>query len=230
MFKYLIESHNKREDRKEYKLYGVPVQVINKYPDNIKISNILSIVKTKLPPAFLNGLEIIYIGDFPELNDREIQAMLKDDAIWLSSNNIKNFLTEPLIAESIIHEIAHLVEERWKDFIYEDGAIQSEYDGKKQRLVDLLRGEGESVFSDLFFKDEYLSELDAFLYKTVGYDKLSLIASDLFLSPYSVTTIREYFADGFQAFFSPDRRYLKEISPLLYARIQNLVKEINNEY
>ena len=230
MFKYITESNNKIQDRKEYNLYNVPVYIVDKYPDNIKVNNIIEMVKSTLPPSFFEGLEVIYVGDFPELNQRDIQAMLKDGAIWLSSNNVKNFLTEPLIAESIIHEVAHLIEGRWKDLIYGDGAIEAEYNGKKQRLLDILKAEGESVFNDLFFKDEYLSEFDAFLYRNVGYDKLSMLAGDLFLSPYAITTIREYFADGFQAFFSSDRRYLRDISPILYSKIKNLVKEINNEH
>ena len=41
-----------------------------------------------------------------------------------------------------------------------------------------------------------LKEFDNFLYKKIGYDKLSLLTSGLFLSPYSITTIREYFASG----------------------------------
>jgi hypothetical protein len=40
--------------------------------------------------------------------------MLKDGAIWISSNNIKNVITEPLVVENIIHEIAHLLEERFQ--------------------------------------------------------------------------------------------------------------------
>ena len=144
MFKYITESNNKIQDRKEYNLYNVPVYIVDKYPDNIKVNNIIEMVKSTLPPSFFEGLEVIYVGDFPELNQRDIQAMLKDGAIWLSSNNVKNFLTEPLIAESIIHEVAHLIEGRWKDFIYGDGAIESEYNGKKQRLLDILKAEGES--------------------------------------------------------------------------------------
>jgi hypothetical protein len=86
----------------------------------------------------------------------------------------------------------------------------------------VLKHHNYSVFKDLFFDKSNLSELDDFLYREVGYDRLSLFINGLFLTPYSVTTLREYFASGFQAFFSDNRDYLKDISPVLYNKIQNL--------
>ena len=230
MLKYIIESQDKfNKQRKEYSLYNVPIKVIDELPDNIKINNIINNIKSKIDKDFLKNIRNIFIGDFDDLNKRNIQAMLKDNSIWVSSNNIKNFLTEKSITNSIMHEIAHSLEKSFEKSLYSDGKLKNEYNSKKKRLFDTLKHHDYDVFKDLFFKDNNISELDDFLYKRVGYDKLAIFVNGLFLTPYSVTTLREYFASGFQAFFSNDRDYLKDISPILYSKIYELVKEINNE-
>jgi hypothetical protein len=43
MIDYIKESNKKAQDRNEYMLFNVPVYVINKFPSNIKINNILKI-------------------------------------------------------------------------------------------------------------------------------------------------------------------------------------------
>ena len=230
MIDYIKESNKKAQDRNEYMLFNVPVYVINKFPSNIKINNILDSVKDIIDIKYLDGLETIYIGDFKDLNRRDIQSMLKDDAIWISSNNVKNVITEPLVVENIIHEIAHLVEEKYQSQIYGDGKLEREYDSKKNRLFHLLKNEGYDIDLDLFFSDDMLKEFDNFLYKVVGYDKISLLTAGLFLSPYSITTVREYFATGMLDYLTDDESYIKEISPVLYSKIKNIEETIEDGY
>jgi len=204
MIDYIKESNKKAQDRNEYMLFNVPVYVINKFPSNIKINNILDSVKDIINKKYLDGLETIYIGDFKDLNRRDIQSMLKDDAIWISSNNVKNVITEPLVVENIIHEIAHLLEEKYQSQIYGDRKLEREYNSKKNRLFHLLKNEEYDIDLELFFSDDMLKEFDNFLYKVVGYDKISLLTAGLFLSPYSITTIREYFASGMLDYLTND--------------------------
>jgi hypothetical protein len=230
MIDYIKESNKKAQDRNEYMLFNVPVYVINKFPSNIKINNILDSVKDIINKKYLDRLDAIYIGDFKDLNKRDIQSMLKDDAIWISSNNIKNVITEPLVVENIIHEIAHLLEEKYQSQIYGDGKLEREYNSKKNRLFHLLKNEGYDIDLNLFFSDDMLKEFDNFLYKVVGYDKISLLTAGLFLSPYSITTIREYFASGMLDYLTNDDSYIDEISPVLYSKIKQIEENLNNEY
>ena len=225
---YIKESNERIQDRSEYMLYCVPVFVINKFSKHIKINNILNSVKEKINKDFLNGLDAIYIGDFDDLNKRKIQSMLKDGAIWISSNNIVNVITEPLIAENIIHEIAHLLEDRFQEILYGSGGIEQEYESKKQRLYSLLKADGYEITPELFFSDDYLREFDSFLYQEVGYDKLSLLSAGLFFSPYSITSVREYFANGFLLYLSEEYEYLKNLSPVLYSKIVKILNKLNN--
>ena len=74
-----------------------------------------------------------------------------------------------------------------------------------------------------FLNLEYSIGFDNFLYKEVGYPLLSVLTVNLFYSPYGATSLREYFANCFEAyFFHKDVAYLKKISPNVFAKIVNL--------
>ena len=72
---------------------------------------------------------------------------------------------------------------------------------------------------------EYDARFDDYLYKDLGYDKLRLITPELFYSPYAITSLREYWANGFENYLLGDRNMLKDISPVLYNKIENLFEE-----
>jgi len=227
MKKYLEHSVKKSlKERKEYLLYDVSVYMINFFPDHINVNNVLEDLKELIPYEVLYGLEGIYIGEFPELIERDIQAMLKDGAIYLSSYKEHPEVTEEIIVKDIVHELAHLVEDNYQFEIYGDNSIEKEYVGKKKRLVELLRANGISFhgMGNLFFSEDKVDELDDFLFKELEYDNLSSLTPGLFLSPYSVTSIREYFANGFEEYINGDLYYLKEISPALYNKLESFLE------
>jgi len=232
MKKYLKNSFiRSMNERKEYYLFDIPVYMLNYLPDHIDVNYVLDELKELLPYEFFNTLEGIYIGEFPDLKDRDIQAMLKDSVIYLSS--FKDFpeVTEEIIIKDIVHEIAHLVEDEYYNEIFGDYRLESEYNGKKKRLVDMLRSNGVSFpgMGSLFFAEDSVDELDDFLYKELGYNNIIPLTTGLFSSPYSVTSIREYFANGFEEYVMGDKRYIKEISPILYQKIDDLFISIGVE-
>lgn len=228
MKKYLTHSVEKSlKERKEYYLNNnIPVHILKPFPEHINVNNILEELKDMVPYEFISDLEGIYVGEFSELKDRKIQAMFKDGAIYLS--NFKEFpdVTEEIIIKDIVHELAHLLEDKFHYEIYGDDAIEKEYIGKKKRLVDLLRANDVSFhgMGKLFFSDEYVDKLDNFLFKELGYDNLSSLTPGLFISPYSATSIREYFANGFEEYISGDQYYLREISPTLYNKLESILE------
>ena len=213
-------------NRENY-LYDIPIFILNPFSEEIKIDDVVEEITNIIPYKFLKGLEGVYVGDFPELKDRDIHAMLKDDAIYLSSILPDDeSVSYDLIVSDVVHEIAHLLENKQYYEIYGDKEIETEYLGKKKRLVDLLRANGISFhgMGKLFFSEEHVDELDNFLYDQIGYDKIIPLTVGLFTSPYSVTSLREYFANGFEEYLSGDKDYLKEISPSLYNKIEFLIK------
>ena len=75
-----------------------------------------------------------------------------------------------------------------------------------------------------FLNPDYSREFDEFLYKKVGYPLLRTITQGLFYSPYAATSLREYFANGFENLhIKKDYNYLQIMSPVLYYKIENLL-------
>jgi hypothetical protein len=223
MKKYVLESYNRYvENRKEYYLNSVPVFVINPLPSDIDLEYVLEEIASSVPNSFIDLVDGIYIGQFPELKNREIQAMLKDGAIYLSNFEDEIDVTEDVIIDDIIHEIAHAIEDKHHSILYDDGIVEKEYIGKKKRLMDTLEAEGEEFDKYMFFSDS-VDKFDDFLYNDIGYDRLSLTINGLFISPYSVTTLREYFSNGFEEYLRGDRAYLKQTCPYLFYKIDELM-------
>jgi hypothetical protein len=61
-----------------------------------------------------------------------------------------------------------------------------------------------------------LTNFDKYLYEEVGYPALHNMTAGLFCSPYAATSLREYFANGFEYYFVKNRQLVSKLSPQLY--------------
>ena len=68
----------------------------------------------------------------------------------------------------------------------------------------------------------YDKEIDMYFYKEVGYDTMWTIVSGLFPTPYSATSLREYFAIGFEEFYMGAQTDLRKICPILFSKLSEL--------
>ena len=205
----------------------VPVVIINKLPSDIDFNNVIKDLEKNIPSQILNLIDGIYIGEFKELEERNIEAMFKDGVIYLSSFKNIDYASEELISRNICHELAHAMEEKLGYEIYGDKLIQNEFKAKKDKLVSLLKYEGFRFSKKIFFDPELIDQLDDLLYNEIGYDRLSLIIPNLFISPYSVTSVREYFANGVEEYLFGDPDLLKNVNPVLYSKINKLYRELS---
>ena len=205
---------------------SIPIYIINKLPDKINFNNVIKTLEKYIPESILNMIEGIYIGEFDELKTRNIQAMFKDGVIYLSSFQNNPNVSEKWITKDICHELGHALEDNLGKEIYADGKIENEYNGKKQKLFSLLAHEGYHFAKEILFDDRLIEYLDDLLYKEIGYDKLSLIIPGLFTSPYSITSIREYFANGLEEYLLGNQKDLKKTCPILYKKIDSICDEM----
>lgn len=223
---YIKRTYN--TDRKEYYLFNqIPVFILNELPSNISVEQIINILEEYIPSFLFKGLDGVYIGDFQELNDRNVQALFKDDAIYLSSFRDGNEISEELLAREVTHELAHSLEQRLSNEIYSDGKIENEYTAKKEKLYSRLKHENIKFPKEFLFDDDLVDELDDLLYKKIGYDKISLVIPGLFLSPYCITSIREYFANGLEEYYLGDPEIIKSLSPALYKKLEEISYKID---
>ena len=126
--------------------------------------------------------------------------------------------------EDFIHEVAHSLESSYGLFIYDD-ALVAEFKGKRERLSHLLSAEGYHINPMLYGFTEYNKKFDNFLANEVGYPTLLTLTMGLFASPYGATSIQEYFANGFEKYILGNPRFIREISPTLYRKIEEIIND-----
>ena len=216
---YIKESHKKAlKENRERDLHGKMVYVKDPLPENINLDYVLEYMEKHIPSHLMHLIDAIYVGSFDFLEEKNVNAMYMDSVIY-TTNNQSN---EEDMIDDIVHELAHSVEELSGDELYFDGDIEREFLGKRERLCNLLMSQGYKPPLVSCVDVEYNKQFDEFLYQDVGYETLTTISMGLFYSPYAATSLREYFANGFEHYFLGDRKYLKNISPLLYNKIANV--------
>ena len=223
---YISESSVKsKQSSKEQFLFGsIPIYIKPELfflDGQSNISQVIDMVQKNVPPYLCSNIDVIYVGDFEEFEDKRFNAAYQNGAIYVINvqDNAKD------MADDIVHEIAHAVEERHSELIYGDGRVQNEFLGKRERLYQLLKANNESPheYKNLFHTLEYERDLDNYFLNQVGYKKLRSYINGLFYSPYATTSVREYFARGFEAYFLfKDFKTLANDSPILYNKLENL--------
>jgi hypothetical protein len=232
---YIAESAEKaKKNSREKYIYGDKLVFIkDQLPYGFDLEYVLETVEGLIPRAFFDNIDSIYIGNFKAFQDAGLpfNAKYKDNALYVTNEQDN----ENDMMDDIIHETAHAVEEQHEEEIYSDVTVENEFKGKRRTLYHLLDQEGYEPSEEKFGNVEYDKHFDHYLYNVVEYPTLSSLTTGLFYSPYSVTSLREYFANGFENYFMRDKNYLKKISPILYNKITDLVynstgEKQNNEY
>jgi len=224
--KTIVESIREKNEKikkklKDRKLFN-RIYVWEKDPvfEEVDIDKGLAIIVSKIPKSYFANVEGIYIGQFPELNKRNLNALFQDNAIYVSNNLMD---TEDLV-KNIVHEIAHSLEEQYSDLIAENDKLQREFLLKRQKLKKILNLNNYVVAEQDFENIEYDERFDDFLYQEVGYPAMHTLTSNLFVSPYAATSYKEYFANGFEHYYLNDFLSVKQISPILF----NVISKIEN--
>lgn len=216
---WLNESAKRGKKLKDmYDMNGVQVFIKDKLPDDIDPDFVFQYINARVPFHLTTGVDIVYIGQFPEMAKRDINAFYEDGAIYITNQQDD----EMDMIDDIIHELAHAVEVNNDELVYGSGLLQNEFIAKRKNLTTRLQ-ELYDVPKDFNFNIEYDVEIDKFLYKTVGYDVLNQMVANIFVSGYAATSISEYFARGFEEYFIGNREALKKLSPVLYRKINDLI-------
>ena len=217
--KWISESVKRSKTLKDhYKLYDIDVYIKDKLPEHVDVDFVLKYIIKVIPSYMFSGIDIIYVGQFDFLKQRDVNALYRDGAIYITNEQDD----DRDMIDDIIHEISHSVEDNFKDIIYADGRIMREFLGKRKKLYYLLKAEGLNPSETIQTEMAYNVDIDNYFYKTVGYPTLRSLINGLFLSPYSCTSLREYFATAFEEYFMLDRNTVKVISPFVYEKIEEL--------
>lgn len=216
---WIFESIRKSKKIKDhYKLHDINIFIKDNLPEDIDIDFVLKYISQRIPSYLLRGVDMIYIGDFKQLKEREVNALFEDGAIYLTNEQDD----DKDMIDDIVHEIAHSIEHLYGDRIYDDNLLVREFLGKRKRISLDLANYSYKPPKELQHKIEFTQEIDDYLYKEVGYDVLWNFTNGLFPSPYSITSLREYFARGFEEYVMENKKELKNVCPVLYKKIKKL--------
>ena len=97
-----------------FKFGGIDVHIDEPLPDDISIERVLKTVEQKLPSVYYQDLRAVRVGSYKEFDRRQVNALYKDQTLFISNeqDNMKDLL------DDIIHEIAHHLETKAAEEIY----------------------------------------------------------------------------------------------------------------
>ncbi len=204
-----------------YTLHSIDIIVKDNLPDNVDIEFVIKYITARVPQFLISGIDIIYVGQFNDLIEKGVNALYEDGAIYITNDQTD----EMDMIDDIVHELAHAVENNFPDLIYGDGKLEEEFLRKRFQLTRVLKNANEPLpptqFSVALGFDQ---QIDDYLYKDIGYTALWNYTVGIFPSPYSATSLREYFARGFEEYFIGDRKSLTKGFNVLYSKLQDLVE------
>tara|TARA_R110000824_G_scaffold24211_1_gene85613 strand:- start:1107 stop:1778 length:672 start_codon:yes stop_codon:yes gene_type:complete len=202
-------------------LHGIDVNIIDELVNNINVKNAFSSLTLLIPKKFFKNIDIIYIGKFDILKKRNLDALYLDGAIYLS-NNQKN---ESDLMGNIVHEVAHNIISLTNGQVFKINNLESEFIEKRKAVYNRLKAQKKPVNLQNFLNPYFDQTFDDYLFKEIGYDLLNILSYDVVISPYSLTSIEEYFATGFDYYFLKDRKFLAKKCPELLDLITVLGEE-----
>jgi len=217
----IVKYIRSRPRLKQLYLHNIPVNLVHNFTNNIDFNAVLEKIESLVPAVLLNNVEVMYVANVSDFNKkgRTFNAMYKDSAIYISPDQDD----AADLLDDVIHEIAHSLEKEYEDLIYGDGRLAREFLAKRRSLFYLVDKPKLSMLN--YNNANYSAKFDDHIYKDLGYDYLRNVSSGLFYSPYAITSLREYWANGFENYLLGDKNMLKDLSPVLYSKVIELIEQ-----
>ena len=210
-----LKSYIKNKKQNRYTILGIHVEE-HDIPENISVKKTIESALSRIPRHLTSYIKHIKVGPYSVLKNRNIQAMYKDNTIY--ATNVQKDSDDLL--DDLIHEFAHSIEDYRNNDIYGDRTVEREFLLKREKMWSKLKSRGIEYDLRPFLNPKYSKDFDHLLHSVIGYDTIRVMTRDIFYSPYASTSLREYFANGFEAFFMREEvSRLKNISPALYKKI-----------
>ena len=149
-----LKKYIKNKKTKHFIQNGINVFIKDSPSPSINIKSVIGKMINKIPNFLLRNLESIYVGQFKQLEDRDIQAMYENSSIFITNQH----KDEDDMLDDLIHEVGHSVEEIYRHHIYFDRKIEKEFINKRKQLWHKLKKEGLDTNLSYFLETEYKSE------------------------------------------------------------------------
>ena len=84
-----------RRMRDHFSLNGVSVIIKDALPQEVNLEFVLIYIAARVPFFLTQNIEIIYVGKFPEMEEREINAFYENDAIYVTNEQEEEMEVAP---------------------------------------------------------------------------------------------------------------------------------------
>ena len=103
-----IRTYLKNKKQTHFTIGDIEVFVKNEIEnENVSVKSVINLVVRKIPKHLLRNVDSIYVGQFSFLNSKNYEAAYENSSIFVT--NVQD--NEQDMADDIIHEIAHSIEE-----------------------------------------------------------------------------------------------------------------------
>ena len=219
MIDYLKKSYIKNYENPvgDFTLLGLRIYVKEPLSTRVNLRECLIEVFGNMPKYLYSNVHTVMIGQFAFLRQRNIDATYQNGIIYITNKHDDNY---DFISD-VIHEIAHAFEESHSQELYSDNEIKIEFLEKRKELFNILKAHDllGSFEKEDFLNTNYNLKFDHFLYQAIGYEKLSNLTRNIFISPYAATSLREYYANAFENFFINDIFLVQKYAQSVYKKL-----------
>ena len=113
---WIQESAKRGKKMKDqYRVGGVDVFVKDPVTQEVDLNLVFEYIRSRMPFYLTKDIDVIYIGTFPEMKERDINAFYENGAIYVSNEQDD----EMDIIDDIIHEISSCSRtKKWRDHIW----------------------------------------------------------------------------------------------------------------
>ena len=158
---WLEESVKKSKKLKDHYMLGnVNIYIKDRLPEHVDIDFVIRYVAKRLPNHVLTNIDIIYVGHFQDLVDRDVNALWQNGAIYITNEQDN----EMDMIDDLIHEIAHSNEKQHEQIIYEDGKLEREFLVRRKKIAFILKDKGYNLPTGFIYNSAYDKTIDDFLY------------------------------------------------------------------
>ena len=221
----MLIEYIREKQKTSYSLFGIQIEIRDNI--NFDLGRVTEELKKMVPDNAFEGIKKIVVTDMKKVGKGlPFNAYYINNIIYL--DNEQDGTMDAV--DDIIHELAHHLEKRYSNLIYGDGTLESEFVAKRGYLYDVLANNNmhppEQIRTDL----KYNRKIDDYFYNKVG-SKLTTFIDGIFISDYSVTSLKEYYGVGFEKYLLSYNNHmmLKKQSPVLFNKIERLVRILNGE-
>ena len=121
IIEYISKSNS---NKREFMLFNrITALIKDPLPDNVQFKNIINRLEQTIPEHLFYEIDMVIVGQFPELKQRDVKSVYMDGAIY-ASNEQKS---EQDLYDDIVHEIAHSLEKPYGLMLYGDDKLELEF-------------------------------------------------------------------------------------------------------